>query len=101
MMPDPSGRQEPPTYYANIVTTIVNVDELTLEFRRLMIPHRDIVKGGGETNVPLSAPNPEKIMQEDPIAVVVLTFTAAKSLKEYLDQVLPQVEQARREGRTL
>ncbi|MFQ5830468.1 MAG: hypothetical protein ACE5JD_15125 [Candidatus Methylomirabilia bacterium] len=39
-------------------------------------------------------------MEEEPLVTVVLTYTAAKTLEECLDQVFPQTEQGRREGRT-
>ena len=100
-MSEPNGAQEPPTYYANIVTSNMNVDELTLEFRRFSVPHREFVKAGAADVVSVPPAEPTKIMEEEPLATVVLTFTAAKALKEYLDKIFPAIEEARHQGRTL
>ena len=60
-----SGHQEPPTYYANIVTSLLTED----------------------------------VMRREPIARVVVTFSAARDLKEYLELALPRIEESRRAGR--
>lgn len=95
-MPEETGRREPPTYFANVATTILNVDEMTMEFRRYTQPHREILKLGRKDMVPIPPPKPEEIYQLEPVARVVLTFTAAKALKQYLDAALPQIEQQRK-----
>jgi len=35
-------------------------------------------------------------MKEQPIAIVVMTFSAAKALKEYLVKALPEIEAQRK-----
>jgi hypothetical protein len=35
---------EPPTYFANIVTLQVTVDETVLKFRRYLLPHKEQLK---------------------------------------------------------
>lgn len=95
-MSEQLARHEPPTYFANLVTTTLNVDELTIEFRRYMFPHRELLKTPSLVAKPIPVPAPEEIAQLEPIARVVLTFTAAKVLKQQIDQVLPQIEQQRK-----
>jgi hypothetical protein len=90
--------QGPPTYYANVVTSLLTADELTMELRRLDRPHRDISKQGLAPTAILPPVPPAEIMNLDPIARVVLTFQAAKALKEYLDGALPRMEVARKTG---
>jgi hypothetical protein len=94
-MPDGSGKSEIPTFYANIVTSNLNVDEMTMELRWFAQPHRGRVKEGtGVTTVPPASP--EELMAVEPVARVVLTFSAVKALKQYLDQALPVTENARK-----
>ena len=89
--------QGPPTYYANFVTSMINVDELTMEFRRLIVPHKDFWAGDlSVVEVPPLAP--AKLAETEPIARVVITFTAVKALKDYLDQVMPKIEKSRTTG---
>ena len=94
-MPEETGRHEPPTYFANLVTMNLNVDEMVMEFRRFIQAHRDFPKGS-EKLIPLEPPKPEELLNLEPIARVVLSFTAAKSIKAYLDQALPQIEKQRK-----
>jgi hypothetical protein len=90
-MPDTSAT-EPPTHYANFVTVSVDPDVAYLELRRIVRPHRDML---AQT---LAAPEPatEAIYAQEPIARVVLTYTAAKALQASLNEVLPKMERARR-----
>lgn len=95
-MTEETGKQEPPTYFANVATTILNVDEMTVEFRRYTPPHKEVFKRTGKEMVPVPAPPPEEIYQLEPVARVVLTFTAARALKQYLDAAFPEIEKQRR-----
>ena len=101
MMPEANNQQQPPTYYANVVTSILNVDELVLELRRVLVPHRDTMKASADKIVVIPPITPEQMMREEPLARVVITFTAAKGLKEYLDQTVPRIEDARKKGQAL
>lgn len=101
-MADSPGRQEIPSYHANIVTCNLTVDELVLELRRVDLPHDALLKAaGGKALVHVPAPLPEQVMSYPPIARIILTFTSANSLKDYLNGAVPPVEAARREGRPL
>lgn len=94
-MTEQSGKAEIPTYYANIATVHINVDEVSLEFRRLTFPHREVWReseGGKKSTRPVTD---DDIFSIEPIARVVLAFTGAKSLKENLDKLLPQIEKLR------
>lgn len=98
-MSEDAGKQEPPTYFANIVTMQVNADETVLEFRRIITPHREQLKvqpSGGVIQIP--APTAEKIFEVDPVARVVLTYSAVKGLRENLNSILPGAEKARKTG---
>ncbi len=94
-MPEETGKHEPPTYFANIATMNLNVDEMVIEFRRFFIAHRDFMKPGEEL-VPLGPPPVGEILKLEPVARVVLSFSAAKNMKQYLDQALPEIEKQRR-----
>ena len=100
-MAEAGSQQQPPTYYANVVTSNLNVDELILELRRVLVPHRDTMKATVDKIVLIPPIPPEQMMKEEPLARVVMTFTAAKILKEYLEQALPRVEDARKKGQPL
>lgn len=95
-MPQDLPTHEPPIYFANLVTTILNVDELTMEFRRYISSHMDLLKTPSQQVKLIPPPSPQEITQLEPVARVVLTFTAAKALKQQLDQVFPQIEQQRK-----
>lgn len=98
-MAEPS--QGPPTYYANFVTSMINVDELTIELRRVITPHRDFWTVDTKPVVEVPPTPADKIAEIEPIARVVMTFTAAKALKAYLDEVIPTVEKSRATGQPL
>jgi hypothetical protein len=86
-------RDEVPTFYANFVTMTLNTDELVMEFRRIDKPHRETIA------LPIiPAPTTEEIMRIDPIARVVLTFTSAKALHQFLGNTLPGAEKSRKTG---
>jgi hypothetical protein len=94
-MADGSDRKEIPTFHANIVTSNLNTDEMTMELRWFAQPHRNwIQEGTGVTTIPPASPR--ELMAADPVAKVVLTFSAVKALKQYLDQAFPEIEKARK-----
>jgi len=103
-MADAAEREQPPpTYYANFATSALNADELVMELRRINKPHREILRpdaGPGPFTV-IPPIEPAEIMSSEPIARVVLTFTAAKALKQYLHNTLPAIEESRRTGKPL
>lgn len=89
-----------PTFYANLVTSNLNTDDLMMEFRRIDRPHSEVISfetpGAPLTIIP--PPAPAQILALPPVARVVLTYTAAKMLKDYLDDALPRAEHARKTG---
>jgi hypothetical protein len=93
-------RDQPPTYFANIVTSNMTTDELTLEFRRFDQPHfvAASLEKSGETVTIIPPPRIEDIFATAPVARITITYAAAKTLKEYLDVVLPRAERARKAG---
>jgi hypothetical protein len=99
-MNESESRESPPTYFGNFVTSNLNTDELVMEVRRIMQPHRELSKPGNEPSV-IPAITSQEIMSVEPVVRVVMTFTAAKSLKEYLDIALPRIDESRRSGRPL
>jgi hypothetical protein len=93
-----------PTYHANFVTSNLNVDELVLELRRADKPHRENLTPAGEAAAPLTflrPLTPQEILAVDPVARVVMTFSAARSLKQFLDGAFDRAEHARRTGTQL
>lgn len=96
-MPEDGGRNEPPTYFANIATMNLNVDGMTIELRQYLPAHAKLFGkiGGGEVKA-IPAPTEEDVYKVDPVARVVLTFTAVQAMKKYLDDALPQMEKARK-----
>jgi len=102
-MADAGERREDsaPTYYANYATAQLTVDELTLELRRFIPAHREMVKTASTDVIKTAPPGVEQVMKTEPIAKVILTFTAAKSLLDYLLKAFPLVEDSRKTGRPL
>lgn len=98
-MSEVAGNQEPPTYFANIVSLQVTVDETVLEFRRYLLPHKEQLKlSPAGPVIPIPEPTPEQLLAAEPIARVVLTYTAAQALRQNLNNMLPGVEMARKTG---
>ncbi len=100
-MTEGTATQGPPTYFANIVTLQVTADEVILELRRYLQPHKDILLNPTQQvdeHVIIPAPTPAQLFAEEPIARVVLTYTAAESLRRNLSSMLPNVERARKTG---
>lgn len=96
-MPE-TPRDSTPTYFANIATVHVNVDEVSIEFRRVLIPHRDIWLRSERGTQSLPALSEEELYRTDPIVKIVLTFSGAKALSENLTALLMQIEPLRRTG---
>jgi hypothetical protein len=88
-----SEHEKPPTFYANFVTLTLNTDELVMEFRRIDKPHRETM---GLPVIP--GATTDEVMRVDPIARVVMQFTSAKALHQYLSATLPGVEKSRKTG---
>ena len=97
-MPEATGPQESPTYFANVVTSMLNVDGITMEFRQYLPPHKHLITTAAPEIIPIPPPTVEDIYKVQPVARVVLSFSAVRALKAYLDQALPQMETARRTG---
>ncbi len=86
---------EPPTFYANVVTASVDPDVVYLELRRYITPHRDMYRmtqPAGE----VPAISGEAVYAIDPVARVVLTYTAARLLQQNLNDLIPKMVSARR-----
>jgi len=100
-MADASEQHQVPKYFANFVTSQINTDELYMELRRFFTPHETMIAGAKPDSalLPVPAPSAEQVMKEQPIAIVVMTFSAAKALKEYLEKALPEIE-AQRKGQS-
>ncbi len=79
---------EVPTYYSNIVTMVLNTDEMVIEFRSHRQGPNLKLKGEGPV-VDVPAATPEEIFSVDPIARVIVTFSSAVAMKEFLDSALP------------
>lgn len=97
-MPETTSPPEPPTYFANVATMVLNVDGMTIELRQYLPPHKDLFKLVGNEVRPIPPPTWDDLYKVQPVARVVLTFTAVRALKAYLDQTLPQMENARKTG---
>jgi hypothetical protein len=94
-MADVASHAEPPTFYANFVTVSVDPDVLYMEVRRYIIPHQELYR---RTKTGETAPPPETAAYaEEPIARIVLTYTAAKTLHASLSEMIPRMELARKE----
>lgn len=93
-------KPQPPTFYANVVTMILNVDEFTVELRCYLPAHKEQMAKLSAADVlkPLPPPSPNELMELEPIARVVLTYSAAKALMEYLVKAFPPTEDLRRKG---
>ena len=100
-MAEGTGTQAPPTYFANLVSMNITVDEVVLELRRYFQPHRELMltpRGKTEERIKIPVPTPEQLFAEEPIARVVLTYSAAKTLKQNLENLFPAFDRARKTG---
>src|SRR2546426_12763715 len=97
-MPE-SMSPEPPTFFANIATIHVNVDEVSIEFRRFMKPHAELWKtfkdSGGKDGPPLTD---DDVYKFEPIAKGVLTFVGAKTPRDNLNKLMTNSEEMRKQG---
>jgi hypothetical protein len=96
-MPE-STLPDPPTFFANVATIHVNIDEVSIEFRRVTPEHANVwaaTKGG---TLPTPTLTDTDIFKLVPIARVVLSFRGAKVLKDNLDKLLPRFEEMRKQG---
>ena len=96
-MPEDTRKTDPPAFYANVITMNLNVDELMIELRRYLPPHKNYISDlGAEPLKPLAPPSSKEITELEQIARVVLTYSAAKALMEYLVKAFPPTEDQRR-----
>lgn len=96
-MAEETKRSEPPTFFANVLTMNLNVDEMVIELRQYHPDHRALMgASSADKLVPVPPATQKELIGLEPVARVVLTFTAVRSLKQYLDTALPTMEQARR-----
>ncbi len=99
-MMDETRKSLTPTYFANVVTMNMSVDEMIIELRQVHQEHKQLFQGQKPEDIGTvtwtKPPAPDEMLSIEPVARVVLTFTAAKNLKRYLDDVLPKMESARR-----
>ena len=97
-MPGPEFQTEPPTFYANVVTASVDPDAVYLELRRYLLPHKEMYR---QAQDPVGAPQvsapAEPLTAVEPIARIVLPYTAAKGLLANLNDLVPKMTLARQE----
>jgi hypothetical protein len=86
---------KPPIFFVNIVTVQGTPDEVSIEARRMLIPHSVV----GPTTTTTAGPTWEEVYKVPPVVTLVLTFSAAKVLQDSLVSLLPALEQ-RRQSRT-
>ena len=99
-MPDETIRSEAPTYFANVVTMNLDADQMVMEFRQNLPLHRKALAQLTSTEVvELKPPSPQELISLEPVARVVLTFTAVRYLKQYLDKAFPMIEARRAIGK--
>lgn len=91
---------EVPTFHANLVTMNINADEMVVEFRDFHPDHqREWEKAGApETGepVPFVPATARELYNVRPTVRVVITFSAARSIKLYLDQTLDKTAEGRK-----
>jgi len=94
-MTESPGSEEIVTYHANIATANVFPDQVIIEFRSFLRSHKEVFDTLGPGK-PIPAPDATTLYKSPPIARVVLTFSAAKGLMEYLQKTVPVVEAQRK-----
>lgn len=87
------GNSDVPILHANVVTMLLGVDEFVLELREWHAPHAEFATFGKTAGVPQITQ--EQFKQLQPAGVIVMTFSVARQLQEYLNKVLPEVTKAR------
>lgn len=99
-MPVEANTPEPPTYFANIVSMTLDPDQMIIELRQNLPGHRGTIPHVSTPGITeTTPPTPQEIMNLEPVARVVLTFTAVRALKQYLDKAFPMIEAKRTTGR--
>lgn len=99
-MPDETNRSEPPTYFANIVTMNLDADQMVMELRQNLPLHRETLAHLTTADVvEITPPTPQELISSEPVARMVLTFTAVRYLKQYLDKAFPLIEARRATGK--
>lgn len=99
-MSDETKRLEPPTFFANIVTMNLDADQMVMELRQYLPLHREALAQLVTGNlVDIKPPTPQDLISLEPVGRVVLTFTAVRYLKQYLDQAFPLIEAGRTTGK--
>ena len=96
-MPE-STSPNPPTFFANVATIHVNVDEVSIEFRRVMPPHSKVWELSKGATQPIPPWTDDNLYKVEPVAKVVLTFLGAKALRDNLIKLLPNFEELRKQG---
>ena len=95
-----SESDEVPTYYANFVSMNMNVDELVLEFRSYNPFHKENWEKAGapESGEIFDIPpvTMREIYDQRPAARVVVTFSAAQAIRQYLNRVMDKMLAARK-----
>jgi len=94
-MGDKTEHSEVPTYYSNFVTMQLNTDEMVMEFRSHRPEHNRTAKGGEEI-LEIPPAEPGEVLSVDPVARVVVTFTSAAAMKQFLDQAFPTALERRK-----
>jgi hypothetical protein len=84
-----------PTFFANIVTSNLFTDELVMEFRRYIQEHKDVFDSQASGIQPVKPPKEAEIYAVAPVARVILTFSAAQALRDYLVTTIPTIEKLR------
>ncbi len=75
--------------HVNCVTSMLNADELVIEFRRVTLDHTEIAKRGG---VSYTA---DDVRQAPILAHVAVTFSGAIALATQLAELIPSVHEFR------
>ena len=78
------------TIHANCVTTMLNADELVLEFRRVEMPHMEIAARGGKADY-----TGEDVKKATVLARVAVSFSAAIVFATQLSELIPQTHEFR------
>jgi len=96
-MADVASHAEPPTFYANVVTLSVDPDVVYMELRRYILSHQDQFQRAKSPGGP-APPSEEAVYAEEPIARMVITYTAARALYANLGEMIPKMQAARKES---
>lgn len=95
-MPDETNSSDPPTYFANVLTMNLDVDQMVMELRQNLPLHREAFAHVTTADVVDIKPRtPQELLTLEPVARVVLTFTAVRALKQYLDKAFPLIQASR------